>query len=134
MAGVDLDVAPAVLVGLRLALTICVADGYARDDVRRALADRFTTGRQCDGTPGLLNPSRFSFGQTIHLSPLIAAAQAVDGVAAVHVSAFQRVDDPARDATEAGFITLHRLEIARIDNDSSRPDRGIFTLELEGGR
>jgi hypothetical protein len=134
MAGVDLDVEPAVIVGLRLVLNVCAIDGYARADIRRALMDRFTTGLQCNGQPGLLNPSRFTFGQTIYLSPMIAAAQSVDGVAAAHVAAFQRVDDPLRDATQAGFITLHRLEIARVDNDPSRPDRGIFTLELDGGR
>lgn len=133
MAGVDLDVQPAVIVGLRIGLRVCVQDGYFRDAVRRALMDLFTVGARCDGQPGLLNPSRFRFGQTIYLSPLIAATQAVDGVASVHVTAFARVDDPLRDATQDGLITLHRLEIARVDNDPSRPDRGIFTLDLDGG-
>jgi hypothetical protein len=55
-------------------------------------------------------------------------------VASVRATAFQRVDDPDHDATSAGFMTLQRLEIARIDNDPSRPDRGIFELALDGGQ
>jgi hypothetical protein len=98
------------------------------------LRREFTAGPTCDGKPGLLDPANFTFGQTVFLSPFIAAAQRVEGVASVRATRFQRVDDPARDATSAGFITMQRLEIARIDNDPSRPDRGIFELVLDGGQ
>jgi hypothetical protein len=134
MAGVDLDVEPAIIVGLRVTMNVCVLPGYFRTEVRQALMDVLTSGTRCDGTPGLLNPINFTFGQTIYLSPLIAAAQNVDGVGSVTVTAFARVDDPAEDASTTGAITLHRLEIARIDNDPSRPDHGIFELDLDGGQ
>jgi predicted phage baseplate assembly protein len=133
MAGVDLAVEPAVIVGLRVALAVCIKPRYRRTDVARALSQVLIAGDVCDGTPGLLAPSRFSFGQTIYLSPIIAAAQAVEGVASVHATAFQRVADPARDAIADGFITMQRLEIARVDNDPSRPDHGILELALDGG-
>ena len=133
MAGVDLAVEPAAIVGLRLALSICVKPYYSRSEVELALRRVFTSGPTCDGTPGLLDPSNFSFGQTVYLSPFIAAAQRVEGVAVVRATAFQRVDDPTNDATAAGYITMQRLEIARIDNDPSRPDRGLLELSLDGG-
>lgn len=133
MAGVDLGAEPAFIVGLRIALSICVKPRYARGEVLRALQALFTAGPGCDGTPGLLDPNNFSFGQIVYLSPFIAAAQAVEGVASVQATAFQRVDDPSRDAVATGFIAMQRLEIARIDNDPSRPDRGIFDLTLDGG-
>jgi predicted phage baseplate assembly protein len=133
MAGVDTGAEPAVIVGLRVALSICVLPRYARGQVLQALQGIFTAGPTCDGRPGLLDPANFSFGQTVYLSPFIAAAQAVQGVASVQATAFQRVDDPARDSVGTGFITMQRLEIARIDNDPSRPDRGIFELTLDGG-
>jgi len=133
MAGVDLAVEPAVIVGLRVALAVCVRPRYRRTDVARALSQVLIAGDVCDGTPGLLAPSRFSFGQTVYLSPIIAAAQAVEGVASVHATAFQRVSDPARDAVSDGFIIMQRLEIARVDNDPSRPDHGILELALDGG-
>ncbi len=133
MAGVDLAVEPAVIVGLRVALAVCVKPRYRRTDVARALSQVLIAGDTCDGTPGLLAPSCFSFGQTIYLSPIIAAVQAIAGVASVHATAFQRVGDPARDATADGFITMQRLEIARVDNNPSRSDHGILELALDGG-
>lgn len=133
MAGVDVGAEAAFIVGLRIALSICVKPRYARDQVWQALQGVFTAGPACDGKPGLLDPGNFGFGQTVYLSPFIAAAQAVEGVGSVQATAFQRVDDPARDAVSRGFITMQRLEIARIDNDPSRPDRGFFELAMDGG-
>jgi hypothetical protein len=133
MAGVDLATEPAAIVGLRVALAVCVKPHYANGEVERALRRVFTAGPTCDGTPGLLDPANFSFGQTVYLSPFIAAAQAVDGVAAVRATAFQRVDDPANDATGTGYITMQRLEIPRLDNNPSRPDRGFLELTVDAG-
>jgi hypothetical protein len=134
MAGVDLAAEPALIVGLRLGLAICLKPHYARADVEAALRHVFTTGTAPDGTLGLLDPANFGFGQTVYLSPFIAAAQRLDGVASVRATAFQRVDDPQTDAAAAGQIAMQRLEIPRIDNDPGRPDHGILELVLEGGR
>jgi hypothetical protein len=134
MAGVDLAVEPAIIVGLRFGLVVCVLPGYRRTDVAAALAQVLLSGQTCSGTPGLLDPVNFVFGQTIYLSPIIAAVQGVEGIASAHATAFQRVDDPAHDKVADGFITMQRLEIARIDNDPSRPDRGILELSLDGGQ
>jgi hypothetical protein len=133
MAGVDLATEPAAIVGLRIALSVCVKPHYATGEVEQALRRVFTAGVTCEGTPGLLDPANFSFGQTVYLSPFIAAAQAVDGVAAVRATAFQRVADPANDATGIGYITMQRLEIPRLDNDPSRPDRGFLELTVDAG-
>jgi len=134
MAGVDLAVEPAIIVGLRIGLAVCVQPGYRRTDVASALLQVLISGQTCTGTPGLLDPSNFSFGQTIYLSPIIAAVQGVQGVASVRAREFQRVDDPTRDSVADGFITMQRLEIARVDNDPSRPDHGILDLSLDGGQ
>jgi len=133
MAGVDLAVEPAIIVGLRIGLAVCVLPRYRRTDVATALVQVLISGQTCSGTPGLLDASRFSFGQTIYLSPIIAAVQQVQGVGSVRATAFQRVDDPEHDAVADGFITMQRLEIARVDNDPSRPDHGILDLALDGG-
>jgi hypothetical protein len=133
MAGVDLATEPAAIVGLRIALAVCIKPHYATGEIEQALRRVFTAGPTCDGTLGLLDPANFSFGQTVYLSPFIAAAQAVDGVAAVRATAFQRVDDPANDATGIGYITMRRLEIPRLDNDPSRPDRGFLELTVDAG-
>ena len=110
-----------------------MADGYFRSDVRRALEALFGNRVLPDGSLGLFHPDRFAFGQTVHLSPLVAAAQAVDGVRTLRVTAFRRRDRPEDDSRAAGSIALGRLEIARLDNDPSYPDRGSFGLTLRGG-
>ena len=134
MAGVDLEVEGAVIVGLRIELDVCAAADHFQSDVRDAVMRVFTTGDLCSGQRGLLNPDNFSFGQTVYTSPLIAAAQAVDGVAAVTLTIFQRMDDPTLNAASEGFLTMHRLEIARCDNDPNRLDHGIFVLHMDGGK
>jgi hypothetical protein len=95
---------------------------------------RFITGDQCDGQPGLLNAANFVFGQTIYASPLVAAAQAVDGVISATLAQFGRLDAPWVDGVAQGYLTLGRLEIARCDNDPNHLDRGTFTLLLDGGK
>ena len=94
----------------------------------------FTTGNLCSGQRGILNADNFTFGQTVYTSPLIAAAQAVDGVASVTLTVFERMDDPTFNAAGKGFLTMRRLEIARCDNDPNRLDHGILVLHMDGGK
>ncbi len=133
MAGTDVVVEGASLVGLYISLLVTVAPSYQRTAVRQALSAVFSTGLQPNGQPGLLDPAQFTFGASVYLSPFIAAAQDIDGVAAVQCQAFQRVDSPQTDYAAQGAIPLARLEIARVDNDPNRPDLGSLTIDMEGG-
>ena len=139
MAGTDLQVEGAVIVGLDIAFEICVAADHFQSDVRDALLALFISGDQCNGQPGLLAPSNFTFGETIYLSPLIAAAQGVEGVVAVTPLKFRRmdasgVDNPLVDGVAQGYLTMGRLEIAHCDNNPNRIDLGQFTLTMDGGK
>jgi Baseplate J-like protein len=128
MMGTDVAVESAIIVGLRIELAVCVAADHFLGDVQAALMTAFT------GPDGLLNAANFTFGQTVYASPLIAAAQAVDGVASVTLAVFSRLDAPWVDGVAAGFLTLGRLEIPRCDNDPDHLDHGLFTLALDGGK
>lgn len=134
MAGVDLEVEGALIVGLRIEMNICVALDHFQSDVRDAIARLFTIGDLCDGRRGILNAENFTFGQTIYTSPFIAAAQGVEGVTYVTMTVFQRMDDPTSDGVALGYLTMGRLEIARCDNDPNRLDHGIFVLHMNGGK
>jgi hypothetical protein len=134
MMGTDYAVEAAVLVGLRIELAICVAPGHFRRDVYQALMQIFITGDQCDGTPGLLNPERFTFGEAVYASPLIAAAQSVDGVLSATLTVFSRMDQPWVNGVALGYLAMGRLEIPRCDNDPNHLDHGILTLTLDGGK
>ena len=83
---------------------------------------------------GVFHPDNFTFGQTVYLSPLYAAAQAVPGVESVRITTFQRQGTPDPKPLADGKIELHRLEIARLDHDPNFPERGVFRLTLGGGK
>jgi uncharacterized phage protein gp47/JayE len=134
MMGVDLEVEGADIVGLRIEMEICVASDHFQSDVEEALMHLFIAGNQCSGQPGLLNPDNFTFGQTVYASPLVAAAQAVEGVVSATLTIFERMDDPSLDGVAQGYLTMGRLEIARCDNDPNRLDLGIFVLHMDGGK
>lgn len=134
MLGVDVAVEAAKIVGLGIVLRICVAPDHFRGDVYAALMKLFITGDQCNGQRGLLNADNFVFGQTVYASPLVAAAQSVDGVVSASLLTFGRLDEPWVDGVALGCIRLGRLEIACCDNDPNHLDRGVFALQLDGGK
>jgi predicted phage baseplate assembly protein len=134
MAGVDLAVEGAVVVGLRIEMDICVDPQHFQGDVYQAVMRVFVTGDLCSGQRGTLNPENFTFGESVYASPLVAAAQSVAGVTAATLTVLQRMDDPTLDGAAQGFLTMHRLEIARCDNDPARLDHGIFVLHMDGGK
>jgi hypothetical protein len=132
VVGVDLEFDGPRLVSLEVALTICVLTGYYRSDVRAALLDVFTSGLRRDGTRGYFHPDNFTFGESVSMSKIIAAAAAVEGVDAVFVTHVRR-QGALLDAIGDGTLPMGRLEIARLANDRNFPDHGVLTLEMRGG-
>ena len=136
MAGTDLEVEGAKIVGLRIEMEICVDPEHFQGAVYDALLDVFVTGNRCSGQSGLLNAANFSFGETVYTSPLIAAAQAVEGVLSATITVFARMDAPPGgiDGVAQGYLTMGRLEIPHCDNDPNQLDHGIFVLHMDGGK
>ena len=134
MAGHDLEIDTPQYVALEIEMFVCVKPDYFRSDVAAALLEIFSSGTLADGSKGLFQPDFFTFGQTVYLSPLYAAAQAVAGVASVEITVFQRQGHPETSGLTNGFLIMNRLEIPRLENDPNFAERGIFTLRLGGGR
>jgi hypothetical protein len=134
MIGTDLAVEGAVIVGLQIAMEICVDPEHFQGDVFDALMKVFVTGNQCNGQSGLLNAANFTFGQTVYSSPWIAAAQSVEGVLSATLTTFARMDNPAANGLAKGYLTMGRLEIPRCDNDPNHLDYGTFVLHMDGGK
>ena len=134
MAGHDLEIDSPHYVPLEIEMFVCVKPDYFRSDVEEALLDIFSNRTLADGRKGLFQPDFFTFGQTVYLSRLYAAAEAVAGVALVEIKVFQRQGLAATSGLKKGFINMDRLEIARLENDPNFPERGLFTLKLGGGR
>ena len=134
LAGHDLEVDGPRFVPLDIALLVTAQPDHFRSDVKAALLRVLGAGLRPDGQPGLFNPDGFTFGQPVYLSTVYAAAQAVDGVAAVQATRFQRRDRPDPGALVRGRLDMARLEIARLDNDPNHPERGVLAVTVRGGK
>ena len=87
-----------------------------------------------NGQKGLFYPDNFTFGQTVYLSPVYAAARSVAGVVSVLATQFQPQGVNSTQYLTAGEIKLGSLQVARLDNDPSAPDHGQLTLVMQGGK
>jgi hypothetical protein len=134
MAGYDLEVDAPRFVSLQIEMHVCAKPDYFRTDVKAALLEIFSNQVLPDGRRGLFHPDNFTFGQTVFLGPLIAAAQVVEGVASVEVTVFQREGQDDVKPLQDGFLPMGRLEIARCDNDPNFAERGVFLLNVGGGK
>lgn len=134
MAGQDIEIDGPQFVPLEIELTACVKPTYYRSDVKAALLRVFSNQTQPDGERGVFHPDNFSFGQSVYLSKLYAAAQKVEGVRFVTIEKFQRQGTASLEALDDGVLSLGRLEVARLDNNPNFAERGVFRLTMEGGK
>jgi len=142
LAGHDLEFVSPVFVPLDIILFVCAApDAYA-SDINRDLLALFSDRDLPDGTRGLFHPDVLAFGADVALSPMIARAMRVDGVSwigttdenNVPVGRFARMDQPGVDYANEAILPIASAEIARLDNDPSRPENGRVRFIVEGGR
>ena len=134
LAGQDLEFQSPQYVSLEIELQVCVDPNYFQRDVQQSLLQVLGSGILPNGQKGLFYPDNFTFGQTVYLSPVYAAARSVAGVLSVTATKFQPqgVDAPQYLAT--GEIKLGGFHVARLENDPSLPDHGQLTLVMGGGK
>ncbi|HLF28954.1 MAG TPA: putative baseplate assembly protein [Anaerolineae bacterium] len=140
LAGYDLEIDGPRFAPLDIALTVCVAPGQLRSNVKAALLETFSNRDLPDGRRGFFHPDNWTFGQPVYLSPIIAAAMQAPGVLWVDAddtppkpNRFQRYGQPAHGERAEGRMPLGRLEIARLDNDPSAPENGRLEFYMQGG-
>ena len=135
LAGEDIQIEPPVYVPLELDLLVSLTSDAFRGQAQDALLQVLSNRRLPGGGTGLFSPDRFTFGQPVYLSPILAAAQAIAGVVSVQATGFGRWGSAdLASARDAGVLNLARTEIARLENDARFPDRGVLHLTLAGGR
>ena len=132
MAGHDLEIDAPVYVSLEITLNVCVLPGYFRSDVKRALLGFFGSRRRADGSPGFFHPDNFTFGDSVYLSAILAAAQSVTGVRHVEAAIFRRQGETTTVVPTE--LTTARLEIPRVENNPAVADHGIIGFTMKGGR
>jgi hypothetical protein len=135
LAGQDIELEPPQYVSLDVELTICVDPDYFASDVKSALIQVLGCGVLPDGTKGAFYPDNFTFGQTVYLSPIYAAARKVAGVQGVAATTFQPQGTPPTTVyLTNGEIPLGPFQIARLENDPGLPDHGLLRLTMQGGK
>ena len=135
-AGVDVEVRRPVYVPLLVSITGCVKVGYLRPDVERGIVQALSAGARADGRLEFFHPDRFTFGQGLYLSDLVATVMGVPGVSWVEVGSFGRLADPVPVSEEnrrLGRIVVGATEVLRCDSDPSNPENGRVEIVLEGG-
>ncbi|MBO9713893.1 putative baseplate assembly protein [Sphingomonas sp.] len=133
LMGIDVAVRAAVPVPLDVELFVCAAPGALRGMVGARVRDALHP-RRADGGAGFFDPDRFTFGEPLRLSALIAAVMAVEGVQSVEVTTFQRFGRQAAGELAAGVIHAFGAEVLELPDDPNFPERGRLRIKVGGGR
>lgn len=134
LAGQDLKLESPQYVSLQITLQITVDPDYFQADVEQSLLQVLGSQILPNGQKGLFYPDNFTFGQSVYLSPVYAAARSVPGVILVTATQFQPLGMNSTQYLTAGRIPLGSLQVARLENDPSFPDHGQLTLIMQGGK
>lgn len=131
MAGQEVVLQDARLVGIDLSLSLRVAGNYFQSELRRAVLNALGSGLNGFFAPGLR-----AFGTDLHAGDIIETVAALAGVDSLCLNRFKRVGSryPDQARSTAGRVRLQGLEVAVCDNDLQRPQRGLIRLVLHGGR
>ena len=132
LIGEDLEIRAARYVPLDIRLEVCIKPDYWPRDLRFELEMEFSDTFTRDGRMGFFHPDRWTFGQELHASEIIASAQAVEGVDHVVSVRVKRWDAPT-PGTDA-IIALQGNEIIRVENDPDHMELGTMAFTLSGGR
>lgn len=133
LMGVDVAVRGAIPAPLDVALFVCARPDALRAAVARAVRDALRP-RRADGEAGFFHPDRFSFGDPLRLSALVAAAMAAPGVQSVEVTTFQRLGRKDHGERAAGVVRPHGPEILQLADDPNFPERGRLRIAVGEGR
>jgi hypothetical protein len=128
MTGQPVVLLDAVPVGIAIVVSLIVRPTFFRSEIRQAA--EIALG---DGPDGFFQAGRVRFGEDVFAGDLLARLMDIEGVENACLIRFKRVGREHPDASEIGRIELSGLEIAVCDNDPGRPERGYFSLVLNGG-
>lgn len=130
MLGTEAAVVSGTPVGLLIALEACLRPGFDPESVRADILRLLRPGP--DESPGLFHPSRMTLGSAVYLSAVVATVAALPSVDAVEVLEARRLSDSP--GTVHTVLTFAPDEVAILDDDPARPDRGVLDIRVKGTR
>lgn len=129
MAGQEVVLEDAVPVGIAMAISLTIGPAYFQSEIRHAAARVLGTGEG-----GFFAPGQQGFGQDLHAGDIFQVLLGLEGVDTVCLNRFKRVGRGWPDCSASGTIVLDGLETAVCDNAAGQPQRGYYTLTINGGR
>ena len=133
LTGADTAVALARYRRLDLRITCQAKPGYRPTEVETAVLARLDPRPGADGRTGFFGRDRWTFGQPLEASALIAAIQSCPGVAGVSRIEYRGTRAAAWRPLRA-FAGVPAGEILRIGNDRDRPEDGLLFVTAEVAR
>jgi hypothetical protein len=134
LAGYDSYVLPPRYVSVDLQIALCGQPAAFASDVRAAVLARLQPGSDPGGAAGFFDHSRWSFGQPLESSALLAAIQSCPGVAGVYQVRYRQRGAQLDWTALPDTLTVAADQILRIDNDPGRPDAGSMQVTVEGSK
>jgi hypothetical protein len=132
-AGKEVHVLKPNYADLDLEITLCVAQGSYRDEVREKVIEALTGKKSIQRKTGYFFADAFTFGTLLNRSSLEAAIQSVPGVNAIILIRYKRRGwFPWTNFIDA-FYDPGKDTIIRMENDPQFPERGSVKLIMEGG-
>jgi hypothetical protein len=128
MLGVESAAVEGTPVGLAIALEVCPSPGFDPATVQVQILQLLRPGT--DASPGLFHHSRMLLGASVYLSAVLAAVAELPGVDAVEPTDARRLSEP--EETVHDVIAVAPDEIAVLDDDPSRPERGRLDVTVKG--
>jgi hypothetical protein len=134
LAGYESYVLAPSYASLDLRITVCAVPTMFAADVEAAVLRRLRPGVLVDGTRGFFDHERWSFGQPLESSALLAAIQRADGVLGVSGVCYRQRGITPDWSSLPATVTIPADRILRVDDDPSRPEDGSLRVIVEGGK
>jgi len=128
MLGVESAAVEGTPVGLVIALEVCPNPGFDPAALEVQILQLLRPGT--DASPGLFHHSRMLLGASVYLSSVLAAVAELPGVDAVEPTDARRLSEPK--GTVHDVIVVAPYEVAVLDDDPSRPERGRLDITVKG--
>jgi hypothetical protein len=134
LAGYDLEIRSAEYVPLEIEFELCILPDHFRGDVVEAVRQALSNRINPDGTKGFFHPDNFTFAQSVYLSQIYAAIEAVPGVRSAFLIVFRRFGKTDNGELALGVLPIGPWEIARLDDNPNFQENGVLRITSGGGK
>jgi hypothetical protein len=129
MVGQEVLLQDTTLVGIVLSISVRIAGDYYRSEIQDAVREALV-----DPSDGFFAPGGLRFGEDLVASDLIELLMALDGVESVCINRMKRIGSIYADQSGSGRVVLEGHEVAVLEDDATRPERGSLRIVLHGGK